>query len=71
MEQSCSWEANSYTASQEIPCILWNMKVHYYIHKHLPPVPILNQINLIHDIPPYNFKIYFNIILPAMPRSSK
>lgn len=29
MEHSSSWEANGYAAKQEIPCILWNLKVHY------------------------------------------
>jgi hypothetical protein len=33
MEQSPSWEANWFAASQEIPRILWNTKVHYRIHK--------------------------------------
>ena len=28
-EQSPSWGANRCSASQEIPCILWNSKVHY------------------------------------------
>jgi hypothetical protein len=33
MEQSCSWEANRFAASQEIPRILRNPKAHYLIHK--------------------------------------
>jgi hypothetical protein len=33
MEQSPSWEGNWFEASQEIPRIIWNPKVHYRIHK--------------------------------------
>jgi len=39
MEQSPSWEANWSAASQEIPHILWNPKVHHRTHKRTPPVP--------------------------------
>jgi hypothetical protein len=32
MQQSPSWEASSYSASQEIPHLLWNPKAYYHVH---------------------------------------
>ena len=45
MVQSPSWEANWFAASQEIPRISRNPKVHYRTHKRPPSVPILGQPN--------------------------
>jgi len=45
MVQSPSWEANWFAASQEIPRISRNPKVHYRTQKRPPPVPILGQPN--------------------------
>jgi hypothetical protein len=56
MEKSHSWEANRFSASQEIPRILWNPKVHYRVHKCLPPVLVLSSIRAVHTPRPTSWR---------------
>jgi len=69
MEQSPSSEANSHSATQEIPRLLRNPEVHYRPHKSLSLVPILIQMYPVHTFPPWSLKIHSNnILLPFYPQ---
>ena len=69
MVQSPSWAANCFAASQEIPRISRNPKVHYRTHKRPPPLSILGQLNPVHIPTSQILKIHPNIIRPSTPRS--
>ena len=63
------WEANRFAASQEIPRISRNPKVHYRTHKRPPPVSILGQPNPVHIPTSHLLEIHPNIMHPSTARS--
>jgi len=69
MVQSPSWAADWLAASQEIPRISRNPKVHYRTHKRPPPVPILGQPDPVHMPTSHLQENHPNIIHPPTPRS--
>ena len=73
MVQSPSWAANWFAASQEIPRISRNTKVHHRTRSlpRPPPVSILGQPNPVHIPTSQLLEIHPNIFHPCTPRSSQ
>lgn len=59
MKQSLYREGNSSSSpSWAISHVLPNLKVHYYVHKSMPCVLVLSQINPLHARPSCSLKIH-------------
>jgi len=66
MYQNPPSEADSNSASQDIPRLLWNPKIHCRVRKSPLLVPRLSQMNPINNFPLYFPKIRCNIMLPEV-----
>jgi hypothetical protein len=71
MEQSPPAESDSYSATQEIPSILWNPMFHHRLHNIPSTDCAVNSISPVTTLTFYFCKIQFNIILPSMLKSPK
>ena len=56
------WQATSSTASQEIPRLLWNQKLHCHFLKRPSLFTVRSQMNSDHALPSYFLSILFSII---------
>lgn len=65
-EQSPSCKANISSAFEKIPRILWSRGFHYRVHQGHPLASSVSQINPIHNLEYYSFKLHFNIVLPSI-----
>jgi len=71
MGQSPSLDASRFYTSQEFPRVSWNPNVCYHLHSCPPPVPILSQLDPVHNPTSHFLTILLNLILPSTPGSPK
>jgi hypothetical protein len=62
MELSPSLEAANFAATQKLSSILWNLKVHYRVHKIPPLFSKVSKIEPVQDTTSIFSKIHFSIV---------
>jgi len=70
-EQNVSLTADSRSDAQNVCHILRKPKVYNRVYKSLSLDLILNHINKVHVLTTYLYRIYFHIIFPSMPSSTR
>lgn len=69
MKQHPLWEASIHSVSQDITCVLSNMKVYYLVHTSQSLDSVLNYLIPVHYLT-FGFYVHFNVTSSA-PRSRK
>jgi hypothetical protein len=64
-------KTTSFSPTEIIICISWNLNIHNHLHNKKPLVPIVSQGNAFFTLTSYFFKFRFNIIILIKPVSSK
>jgi hypothetical protein len=59
-----------FSASKDIPHLLWNLEFHFQVRSSPPFVSLLNNINPLYIDPSSLFKVHLNITLASTPISS-
>ena len=71
MEQVLLEKLTSFRLVIKFPAFYENPKIHYCIHKCPPPVPLLSQLDPVHNPTSHFLKIHLNIIIPSTPGPPK
>jgi hypothetical protein len=69
VEQDYASKINNHSHRQEIPNIVWDMKVQHIFHKGLPLLPNLRHLSPGHTLPASFIKMHFNNIIPFVSGS--
>jgi hypothetical protein len=71
VEQSHTSEADSHAIGHVVLSFTWETNIHKHIHKSRSLDPFLNQMNPMHTLEHFFFKMHLNSILPSTTKSSK
>jgi hypothetical protein len=68
MGENASWKADNCSTGQEIPPLLWNLKIHYSVHNSLPLLSSHLHLSLPNDFFPSGFSINICMNISYIPK---